>query len=293
MKNLIYIVISLVIFIITNCYALIIFNNNINFLNIPYVNSIVLIAFAIQWLAFIPAILMKTEKFYDLVGSLTYISIIVLSLFLTDSIETFAIGNIIVAGLIMIWALRLGTFLFKRIHRAGEDKRFHHIKHSFPRFFMAWTLQGMWVFICSSAALVAITSQTGVVINIVFLIGVMIFLFGFIVEVIADQQKSNFRADKNNHNRFINQGLWARSRHPNYFGEITLWLGISIISISSFTGLNYLALFSPLFTYLLLNYVSGVRLLEEQAEKKWGHLDEYQYYKNNTPKLIPRLKTIH
>jgi len=154
---------------------------------------------------------------------------------------------------------------------------------------MTWTLQGMWVFICSSAALVAISSTSGVVINSLFFIGLIIFIFGFAVEVVADNQKSAFRSIPENKDVFINEGLWARSRHPNYFGEISLWTGITVMAISTFEGMNFLALFSPIFSYLLLVYVSGVRMLEYRGQKKWGHLDEYKKYKENTPKLIPKI----
>jgi steroid 5-alpha reductase family enzyme len=154
---------------------------------------------------------------------------------------------------------------------------------------MTWTLQGMWVFICSSAALIAIANPAGIPINSIFIIGALLFVFGFAIEVIADNQKSAFKALPENKDRFINEGLWSKSRHPNYFGEITLWTGITVMSISTFSGLNYLALFSPIFSYLLLNYVSGVRMLELRGNKKWGHLDSYKEYKASTPKLIPKI----
>jgi len=176
-----------------------------------------------------------------------------------------------------------------RIHKDKKDGRFDSIKTSFSQFFMTWTLQGMWVFICSSAALIAIANPSGVPINSVFILGLLMFVFGFAFEVIADNQKSTFRSISKNKDSFINEGLWARSRHPNYFGEITLWAGITVMGISTFEGMNYLAIFSPIFSYLLLVYVSGVRLLELRGHKKWGHLKDYQDYQKNTPKLIPRV----
>ena len=176
-----------------------------------------------------------------------------------------------------------------RIHKDGKDGRFNSIKKSFSQFFMTWTLQGMWVFICSSAALVAMASPTGVIVNSLFFIGLALFMIGFAIEVIADNQKSAFRSIPENKDSFINQGLWSRSRHPNYLGEITLWTGITVMGVSTFEGMNYLALFSPIFTYILLNHVSGVRMLEYRGQKKWGHLDDYNNYKKNTPKLIPKL----
>jgi steroid 5-alpha reductase family enzyme len=245
--------------------------------------------FVIQWIAYIPAFIFKTEKFYDLTGSLTYIAAISIAIYSTNNSKNFDLGSLIIGAAIIIWAVRLGSFLFMRVHRDKKDGRFDSIKTSFSQFFMTWTLQGMWVFICSSAALIAIANPAGIPINSIFIIGALLFVFGFAIEVIADNQKSAFKALPENKDRFINEGLWSKSRHPNYFGEITLWTGITVMSISTFSGLNYLALFSPIFSYLLLNYVSGVRMLELRGNKKWGHLDSYKEYKASTPKLIPKI----
>ena len=245
--------------------------------------------FVIQWIAYIPAFIFKTEKFYDLTGSLTYIATILFALYATGSFQNVQLGNLIIGIAIIIWATRLGSFLFMRVLKDKKDGRFDSIKTSFSQFFMTWTLQGMWVFICSSAALIAIANPSGVMVNSVFIFGLFMFIFGFIIEVIADNQKTAFRSIPENKDLFINEGLWARSRHPNYFGEITLWTGITVMAISTFDGMNYLALFSPIFSYLLLNYVSGVRMLELRGHKKWGHLEDYNNYKKTTPKLIPRI----
>ena len=289
MKHLINLVIAAGVFIFTKTYADLISYNSIEISGKNLLQQILIITFVVQWVAYVPAYALKTEKFYDLTGGLTYLSIFIYCLIATQSIEHVKFSNIIVAGAIMIWAIRLGSFLFMRIVRDGKDKRFNLIKTSFSRFFMTWTLQGMWVFICSSSALVAITSPTGVIVNNVFILGFLLFFAGFVIEVIADNQKSKFRSIEENRDSFINEGLWSRSRHPNYFGEIILWLGITVMSISSFSGINYLAIFSPIFTYLLLNYISGIRILEARGNEKWGHLDEYNNYKENTPKLIPKI----
>ena len=198
--------------------------------------------------------------------------------------ENLNIGNVILSMIIIVWALRLGSFLFIRIKKAGEDIRFREIKKSPTRFFMTWTLQGMWVSLCSACALTGIAK--GIIINSYFYFGLAVFLIGFIVEIIADNQKTKFRSNPENKDKFINSGLWKFSRHPNYMGEILLWLGISIISLSSLEGLELATLISPLFTYLLLVYVSGIRILEHNGDKKWGHLESYKSYKENTPRLI-------
>ena len=251
------------------------------------IQEAILIAFIIQWVAFVPAFIFQTEKFYDLTGSITYLSVVSYVLFQSNRAIDMNLGSILLASFIMLWAIRLGSFLFLRIHKAGEDKRFKFIKPSPTRFFMTWTLQGMWVSLCSMCALTAMASKHGVVLNSLFFVGVFVFITGLIIEIIADTQKSNFRANPENKDQFIRHGLWSYSRHPNYFGEITLWLGVSVMSISSLSNWQYLTLISPIFTYLLLVYVSGVRLLEIAGLEKWGHLESYQEYLRTTPSLFP------
>ena len=289
MKHLTNLAIAAGVFIFTKLYADAISFNSIEMSGVNLVGHLLVMIFVIQWIAYIPAFIFKTEKFYDLTGSLTYITAISFALYSTNTSQNLDLGSLIIGAAIIIWAVRLGSFLFMRIHKDKKDGRFDSIKTSFSQFFMTWTLQGMWVFICSSAALVAIANPTGVVINIIFFIGLALFLLGFAVEVIADNQKTKFRSIPENKDQFINEGLWTRSRHPNYFGEITLWTGITVMGISTFEGMNYLAIFSPIFSYLLLVYVSGVRMLEFRGQRKWGHLNEYNTYKKNTPKLIPKI----
>tara|TARA_B100001564_G_scaffold185762_1_gene156046 strand:- start:221 stop:1078 length:858 start_codon:yes stop_codon:yes gene_type:complete len=249
----------------------------------------VILAFLIQWVAFIPAYLFQTEKFYDLTGSLTYLTVIWFVYLSSNQVGEVNFQNLIVTVLISIWAIRLGTFLFSRIHKDGEDKRFRSIKTSPSQFFMTWTLQGMWVSICSMCAITGISSSEGLVLNPLFYLGFILFLIGFSIEVIADHQKTVFRAIKENKDKFISTGLWSKSQHPNYFGEILLWSSIAIMSFSSLSGTQYLTMISPIFTYVLLVYISGVRMLDDMGNKKWGHLEEYKQYKQNTPVLFIKL----
>lgn len=250
------------------------------------VRNLVILIFCIQWISFIPAYYFKTEKFYDLTGSITYISIILSTIYITG---TDKIADYIIVVCVVVWAIRLGSFLFMRIHKAGEDRRFRTIKTNFTRFLMTWTLQGMWVSMCLLCVLTALSSYNGIIINNVFYIGLLMFILGFAIEVIADRQKTNFRKKSENKDKFISTGLWAFSRHPNYFGEILLWSGIAVMSISSLEGLQYITLISPLFVYILLVYISGVRILEDQGLKKWGHLESYKEYINTTPRLFFKL----
>ena len=249
----------------------------------------VMLAFLIQWVAYIPAYIFQTEKFYDLTGSLSYLTVIWFVFFSSNNLSGLNIQNLIVVTLISIWAIRLGTFLFGRIHKDGEDKRFRTIKTSASQFFMTWTLQGMWVSICTMCAITAISSSQGIIANALFYFGLAFFIVGFAIEVVSDQQKSAFRAVPENKEKFITSGLWSKSQHPNYFGEILLWSAIALLSISSLNGTQYLTLISPIFTYVLLVYISGVRMLDDMGNKKWGHLEEYKEYKRNTPTLFLKL----
>ena len=249
----------------------------------------VILAFLIQWVAFIPAYLFQTEKFYDLTGSLTYLTVIWFVYLSSNQVGEVNFQNLIVTVLISIWAIRLGSFLFSRIHKDGEDKRFRSIKTSPSQFFMTWTLQGMWVSICSMCAITAISSSDGIIPNNLFYIGFALFIIGFSIEIIADRQKTEFRSIEENKDKFITSGLWSKSQHPNYFGEILLWSAVAVMSFSSLSGTQYLTMISPIFTYILLVYISGVRMLDDMGNKKWGHLEEYKTYKKNTPILLLKL----
>ena len=254
--------------------------------DLPLVKNLILLIFSIQWISFIPAYIFQTEKFFDLAGSITYLTTVLAALYITDSGK---IADYVIVLCIVIWAIRLGSFLFMRIHKAGEDRRFREIKTNFTRFFMTWTLQGMWVSMCLLCVLTALSSYSGIIMNNVFYIGLLIFILGFIIEVVADHQKTIFRKDLNNKDKFISTGLWSYSRHPNYLGEILLWFGVAIMSFSSLQDLQYFTLISPIFVYILLVYISGIRILENQGDKKWGHLDSYKEYLKNTPKLFFRI----
>ena len=253
------------------------------------VKNAVLLAYVIHWIAYIPAYLFQTEKFYDLTGSVTYLSVVWFVFLSTYQSISLNFGNLILVLLISIWTIRLGLFLFMRIHKAGEDKRFRTIKTSASQFFMTFTISGLWVTLCSMCALVAISSPEGLVMNTLTYVGIILFIIGFGIEIVADNQKTAFRSIEANKDSFITSGLWSKSRHPNYFGEVLLWFAIAVISFSSLEGLQLITLISPVFTYILLVYVSGVRMLEDMNDKKWADNEQYKSYKKNTPMLFPKL----
>ena len=182
-----------------------------------------------------------------------------------------------------------GTFLFRRVRRAGKDDRFDELKPSFLRFLNTWTIQGLWVSLTLAAALAAITSgervstattsATPFAPDAFLIAGAVVWVVGFVIEALADSEKRRFRADPANKGQFIRTGLWSWSRHPNYFGEITLWTGIAIIAFPVLQGWQLVTLVSPVFVFLLITRVSGIPLLEKKADERWGGQEEYESYK--------------
>ncbi len=243
------------------------------------------VAFLIQWVAFVAAYLLKTERFYDLTGSLTYISVTIMAVLLSPVVDG---RSMLVLVLVVIWAARLGLFLFRRVMKVGKDARFDDIKVSFIRFLNTWTLQGLWVTFTLAAGLAAITTTTRKGLGLFALVGFLVWAFGFGFEVVSDAQKSRFRSNPENKGQFITTGLWAWSRHPNYFGEIVLWIGVAIIALPVLRGWQWVTLISPVFVALLITRISGVPILEKRADEKWGGQETYEAYKERTPVLIPR-----
>lgn len=248
----------------------------------PLLVSFVLLAFVIQWLAFIPAYVFQTEKYFDLLGSLTYIILAVTAL----SMSSMQPGSIAIAAMVIIWALRLGSFLYYRVKQVGHDTRFRTIKPDFFQFLMTWTFQGMWVSLTFSAGLTALLTAEAHPMDALVLTGCALWLAGFLIEVIADKQKIAFRQLESNKGKFIQQGLWAWSRHPNYFGEILLWAGIALAAFPVLEGLQLVTLISPVFVFFLLTKISGVRMLEAQGRRRWGDDPEYQRYLKRTPAIL-------
>jgi steroid 5-alpha reductase family enzyme len=253
---------------------------------IPLFALLVGLAFLIQWLAFIPAYRLQTEKFFDLTGSLAYLSVILIAALFSPDLDA---RSVLLLTLVAIWAIRLGSFLFLRIQKAGRDSRFDDIKPSFIRFLNIWTMQGLWVTLTVGAALAAVTTTIRKEFDFPAIIGLCLWIGGFTMEAVADAQKRQFIANAQNRGRFIQTGLWSKSRHPNYFGEIVVWIGIAMIAMPVLHGWRLVTLISPVFVTFLLTKVSGIPILEKKADEKWGGQEDYQAYKKRTPVLIPRL----
>ena len=244
-------------------------------------------AVLIQFVIFLPSFLFQTEKFYDLTGSLTFISVTSIAYFSLDNPTTI---DTILYLYVIVWAGRLGIFLFRRINKDGKDERFDKAKKKFFWFLQYWMGQAAWVVFSAGASILAILSPVEAELEVLAFIGIFLWWSGFLIEVISDYQKRKFRETSDPKTEFISTGLWARSRHPNYFGEITLWVGMAVISLSSLSGIEYVtAIVSPLFVYLLLRKAEGVPMLERIADERYGELSDYQEYKANTPVLMMKI----
>lgn len=252
-----------------------------------------LLIFGIQVLVFLPSFWAQTEHFYDLTGGITYLTTMSYMVYRHQQLfGEWDLRSIVLTALIGIWAIRLSSFLFTRVKRVGKDGRFDSLKTSFTRFLLTWMLQGLWVFMCTYPALIALASP-GSTETIFLLIGFALWALGWVYEVIADRQKTAFNKDPKNAGKFINIGVWKQSRHPNYVGEWVLWTGITVIALPVYEGWQWLAFITPVFVYWLLNKVSGVNLLEIRADDKWGDDPAYQKYKNETPVFFPKFLNIN
>ncbi|MCY3688576.1 MAG: DUF1295 domain-containing protein [Gammaproteobacteria bacterium] len=243
-----------------------------------------IVIYLVHWLVFIPSWIYQTEHYFDLTGSITYLSALGTVAVLHPALDT---RGLVLCLLIAIWAIRLGSFLFARVKRAGGDSRFDPIKINFFRFLLTWTLSGTWVYVTMAAGLAAVTSADSIGLDAFFTAGLALWLAGFAFEVTADTQKTRFRADPANEGKFINSGLWSISRHPNYFGEIVLWIGIAVIAFPALSGWQFVTLISPVFVIFLLTRVSGINMLERAGKQRWGDNPDYQAYLDSTPALVP------
>ena len=255
---------------------------------IPIILLCAIVSFLTHWMIAAPSLITSSEKYFDFTGMVATLLVVLTAIFaLLSSGAEASIRSVFVASFVSVWTLRLGIFLYKRIVKAGEDSRFRDIKKSIPKFLMTWTLSALWVFLTTVNAITLIALNPLEPIGIFFIMGALLWLLGFGFEVIADRQKKYFSEQPKNEGRFITQGLWSVSRHPNYFGEIILWAGIAIISLPFLSGWQYVTLVSPVFVFLLLTRISGLPFLEDKAEKKWGEDKDYIEYKKRTPILVP------
>jgi len=245
--------------------------------------SLLGVSLGVQVVGWAAAATLKTEKFYDLTGSATF-------LLLTGLSYSRSVGNIrqkVVTAMVAAWALRLGSFLTHRVIARGEDRRFDKVKEEPGAFLVWWGVQGVWVFVTLLPTLLLHTSPAAPTLGALDCLGWALWGVGFLLEVVADAQKSAFKSKEENQGKFISSGLWSISRHPNYLGEILLWSGLCLSAMSALSGAQHLVVLSPAMVALLITKVSGIPILERSGEERWGETEEYRRYLREVPVLLP------
>ncbi|MEM4397383.1 MAG: DUF1295 domain-containing protein [Candidatus Woesearchaeota archaeon] len=236
--------------------------------------------FLMQMFGFFLGFFFKTDKFTDLFYGLCFAF---LALFLLFYNKMFLFLHFVLVLMIFLWGFRLSGYLFYRILKTKKDNRFDEIRNNFFKFLGFWILQATAIFLIMLPSIVFLSSEIKNI-TLYNIVGFIIWLIGFLIETIADFQKDAFK--KKHKDKFINVGLWKYSRHPNYFGEILVWIGVFIFTIPVLKGIVWLTIISPIFITFLLLFVSGIPILEKNADEKYGHLKEYQEYKRKTCLLI-------
>ena len=241
------------------------------------------VAVGLNLVMFIPAYFFKTDKLTDLSYGISFALVALIAFFMND----FNPFKSLLLVMVLLWSVRIGSFLFVRIRKMKQDKRFDGIRESFFKFLGFWLIQGFTVWVVLLPSTLFFSKET-VVFTVLSVVGLLVWLAGFAIETVADLQKYRFANDPQNKDRWIDTGLWHYSRHPNYFGEITHWLGIYLFTVSSLTG-SFVAVgfLSPLYIALLIIFFSGIPKLEAYADSKWGDSPDYQVYKKDTSILIP------
>lgn len=244
------------------------------------------IVLLINLVGFLVAFRLKTDKLTDFSYALSFIAVAITSLIRSGNIN---LPNIVLTALVTLWALRLGSYLVIRIRRWGKDKRFDEIRDNFTKFGSFWLAQGLTAWLVMIAPQMYMHQNQADEFGQYSYLGLIIFVGALLFEAVSDMQLYNFTGQEENRGKFINKGLWKYSRHPNYFGEISVWVGVWLYC---FPALNMqqkaIGFITPLFIFVMIRFVSGVPKLEANAEKKWGEDKDYQAYKKRTGLLIPR-----
>lgn len=240
------------------------------------------VSLAINIALFLIAFRLQSDKLTDISYALSFAVIALWAFMLSDH----SLYHTMLCALVLIWAVRLGGFLLQRIIKNGKDKRFDDMRGSFFRFGKFWVAQAITVWVMMLPSIFAFSSSA--TIGVIGFIGISIWAIGLVCETIADMQKARFKNDTSNKNKWIETGIWRYSRHPNYFGEIMVWIGIYIVAATSLSVAQMvIGLISPLFIVVLLLFVSGIPILEKSADERWGKDPTYKRYKQQTSLLIP------
>ena len=232
---------------------------------------------------FLIAFWRKSDKLTDISYAAT---------FATIAIWSFATSNqtwyhALLLLMVLVWAVRLGGFLLYRVIKKGKDARFDGMRESFTKFGKFWLAQAITVWVMMIPSVFAFNAEPSY--DWLAITGVIIWAIGLVCETVADLQKLAFNNNPANKNKWIDTGIWHYSRHPNYFGEILVWVGVYLFTLASLPLLPaIIGLVSPAFIIILLLFISGIPILEKSADERWGEDPKYQDYKKRTSLLIPK-----
>lgn len=246
-----------------------------------------LIILILQIIFFIYAAIKKTDRVTDLSYGLTFV-ITSLSIYFLN-IEYSSIFKILLLATVVIWGLRLAIYLFVRIIKTGKDKRFDGVRENFKKFGSFWLLQAISIFVILLPTTYILISKDEMSLNWISFIGLVIALMGIVIEGVADSQKFVFKNKSSNKGKWISTGLWKYSRHPNYLGEIMMWVGIFLYCLVYINGIGFITILSPIYITVLLVAVSGIPTLEKEYDKRYRGSKQYQDYKKHTGILFPRI----
>jgi len=247
-----------------------------------------IVTVAMQFSFFLVACTCKFDKVTDFAGGTNFVVLAVLTFFLSG---TYQWRQVLLTVCVVLWGLRLSGYLLYRIIKIGEDDRFDDKRSDPIKFAAFWIFQAVWVFTVSLPVIFVNAPSSSSPLFEDFtpmdIIGGILFVIGLLTEAISDQQKFSFRNNPENRGKWCQVGFWKISRHPNYFGEITLWIGVFLISTSICVDAQWVGVLSPLFTASILLFLSGIPLLEKKSDERHRSKEEYLDYKKKTSPLIP------
>ncbi len=242
-----------------------------------------LVALGVNALFFVVAAIRKTDLVTDLSYSLSFAVLALVLPFLGARKPL----QLIAAAMVLLWAFRLGCYLFGRILRIKVDHRFDEMRGNPLRFASFWLLQAITVGVVMLPVSYLLGLDGAPKFGPWMIVGLALWAAGLLIETVSDAQKSAFKGKEENRGRFVSSGLWRYSRHPNYFGEMLVWWGLFVYAVPFLDGAAFIVAIGPSFLTFLLLFVSGIPLLEKSAEAKYGTDQAYRRYKRQTSILVP------
>ena len=198
----------------------------------------------------------------------------------------YPLRGLLVSGLVLIWGIRLAAHIHSRDRGKGEDPRYRTWREEWGKWFVLrsflqiFMLQGM-LLLTVALPVVFINQAPPAPLGLFDLLGLAIWLTGFCFEAVGDRQLLTFIRDPANRGKLMTSGLWRYTRHPNYFGEVTLWWGIWLMTLALPGG--WLTIIGPITITFLILKVSGIPMLEKRYEDR----ADFQEYKRRTSAFFP------